>query len=376
MHLGRHSDTSLLSEVTAAANGALVAIVTGDDSPAAIISHVRSILELKDEIRTLGGEDGMGARDPAFSRIITRSPLMLGLFKAVERVARSPLAVLVAGESGVGKELVARAIHDLSRREGAFVPVNVAGLDDTLFADTLFGHLKGAYTEADSKRRGLVREADGGTLFLDEIGDVGPEAQVKLLRFLQEGEFYPLGSDKPDQSSARLVMATNADLLAKVREGSFRADLYYRLMIHYIAIPPLRERREDIPLLVEKFAETAAATLGRPAPKRLDGFLAAIEGWAFPGNVRELFSLVHGAMSWTEGGTLPAAYASDYIRSMEGKAISTDAKAATTLEEMTDRHIREALRRSGGNQSVAAMLLGISQSTISRRINGKAMKDA
>ena len=411
LHLGDRSDAALLNDVIAVAGGALVAIVTGDDNPAtivecmkrgafdylpkpissarlaAIIGHVRSILELKREIRMLGGETGEASRDPAFSRIVTRSPLMLGLFKAIERVARSPLAVLVSGESGAGKELVARSIHDLSRREGAFVAVNIAGLDDTLFADTLFGHVKGTYTGAEGKRRGLVREADAGTLFLDEIGDIGPEAQVKLLRFLQEGEFYPLGSDRPEKSSARLVMASNADLLAKVREGDFRADLYYRLMIHNIAVPPLRERREDIPLLVDHFAREAAATLGRKPPRRTEAFLAAIEGYSFPGNVRELFSLVHGAMSWAEGGTLPASYAADYIRSR--KAASTAAKEPghgladafsdregrfLSLDEVTDRHIEEALRRSGGNQSTAALLLGISQSTISRRQAGRTMK--
>jgi DNA-binding NtrC family response regulator len=411
--LGDRSGAPLLSDVIAAAGGALVAVVTADERPGSIvecmkrgafdyltkpisparlmtiIGHVRSIAELRQEVSNLGGESGRGARNPAFSRILTKSPLMLGLFKALERVARSPLAVLVAGESGVGKELVARAIHDLSKRPGAFVPVNVAGLDDTLFADTLFGHNKGAYTGAEGKRLGLVREAKDGTLFLDEIGDLGSEAQVKLLRFLQDGEFYPLGSDKPERGSARLVMATNADLLAKVREGSFRADLYYRLTIHYVAVPPLRERREDIPMLVEKFAEDAAEALGRPAPKRVDGFLRAIEGWSFPGNIRELFSLVHGAMSWAEGSTLPAAYALDYIRS--ARAASSSAEAAfsgtppaavpsdepfPTLEEMTERHIQEALRRSGGNQSMAARLLGISQSTISRRLSEIAMKNA
>jgi DNA-binding NtrC family response regulator len=410
---GDRSGVSLLSDVIAASKGALIAVVTGDDRPITIvesmkrgafdyltkpvsparlmtiINHVRSIAELRCEVRTLNGDAGKGSRNPAFSRILTKSPLMLGLFKAIERVARSPLAVLVTGESGVGKELVARAIHDLSSQEGAFVPVNVAGLDDNLFADTLFGHTKGAYTGAEGKRLGLVREADHGTLFLDEIGDIGPEAQVKLLRFLQDGEFYPLGADKPAQSSARLVLATNVDLLTKVRAGSFRADLYYRLTIHNIVIPPLRERREDLPLLVEKFAQDAAATLDRPAPQRFDGFLAAIQDWPFPGNIRELFSLVHGAMSWAEGSTLPAAYAKNYIHSLRAKMDTSDAGVHVqtgdfadtegrfpSLDAVEERHIREALRRSGGNQSMAAHLLGISQSTISRRLGGKTMKYA
>lgn len=397
LNLGDRWGSALISDVLAAGQGALVTVVTADERPATIvecmkrgafdyvakpispsrlttiIGHVRSILDLKREVRLLGGDADLSSRNPAFSRIVTRSPLMFALFKTIERVARSPLAVLVTGESGVGKELVSRAIHDLSRREGAFIPVNMAGLDDTLFADTLFGHVKGAYTGAEGKRRGLVREADDGTLFLDEIGDIGPEAQVKLLRFLQDGEFYPLGADKSEKSSARLVLATNADLYRKVQEGTFRADLYYRLVIHYIAVPPLRERREDIPLLVEKFAADAAAAFDRPVPRRLNGFLAAIEGWSFPGNVRELFALVHRAMSLAESGTLSASYALEYLRSQKASTERLPSKGSSdegpfpTLEEITDRHIRRALARSGGNQSLAAQLLGISQSTISRK---------
>jgi Response regulator containing CheY-like receiver, AAA-type ATPase, and DNA-binding domains len=410
--LGDRSGSSLLSDVMALKRDAIIVVVTADERPATvvdcmkrgafdyltkpisparlitIISHVRSIAELKRKLRSLV-DDGSGEpiRDPAFSRILTGSPLMLGMFKTIERIAPSPLAVLVAGESGTGKELVSRAIHDLSRREGAFVPVNVAGLDDSIFADTLFGHMKGAYTGAEGRRMGLVREAANGTLFLDEIGDLGPEAQVKLLRFLQDGEYYPLGSDKPERSSARLVLATNVDLLGKVREGKFRADLYYRLTIHHIAIPPLRARREDIPLLVERFASDAAAALGRPPLRHTDSFVAAIRDWPFPGNVRELFALVNGAMSMSEGSSLSVAYALEYLRSHRDEATNIggsiqryeeadESGPFLTLEQVTERHIQAALRRSGGNQSAAARLLGVSQSTISRRLVDQAMKNA
>ncbi len=412
LDLGDRWDADLLSDVIAAGNGALVTVVTADDRPATvvesmkrgafdyiakpvppsrlmmIITHVRSIIELQKEVRILAGEAEEWAREPAFARIITRSPRMFGIFRIMRRIARSPLAVLVAGESGVGKELVSRAIHDLSGRTGAFIPVNVAGLDDTLFADTLFGHVKGAYTGAEGRRGGLVREADGGTLFLDEVGDIGTDAQVKLLRFLQDGEFYPLGADRSEHSSARLVLATNADLFRKVQDGSFRADLYYRLAIHYISVPALRERREDIPLLVEKFALDAAVSLGRAVPKRLDAFLAAIQGWDFPGNVRELFALVNGAMTLAEGDALPASYAVEYLRTQRSRTANDDLRGADpiaapaadeiglegrfpTLEEVTDRHIRAALDRCNGNQSQAAQLLGISQSTISRKLMRK-----
>jgi DNA-binding NtrC family response regulator len=416
--LADREGTELLSDVIAIAGSALVAIVTGDSRPETIVDcmkrgafdyvpkpaalsrflaifrHVRSVKELRQEINMLREEGESGERNPAFSRIVTRSSLMFELFRSVERVARSPFAVLIAGESGVGKELVARAVHDLSGRDGAFVPVNVAALDDALFSDTLFGHVRGAYTGAEGKRRGLVVEAERGTLFLDEIGDIGPESQAKLLRFLQEGEFYPLGSDKPEKSAARLVMATNADLSGKVRQGTFRADLFYRLMIHPVAIPPLRARREDIPLLVEKFAIDAATALSRPIPRSTEAFLAALDGWQFPGNVRELSSLVHGAVSRMEGGVLPASYALDYIQSVSrrtsdpcdcGSRNPDDPALAPvffapdgrflTIDEITDRQIRAALKKSADNQSLAARLLGISQSTVSRWLDSHPMKN-
>jgi len=408
------SGLPLLADVIAASRGGSVALMTGDDRPETIVEcmrrgafdfaakpvslsrflaifmHVRELAELKHQVKLLSGEDDAQAKNPAFAPIITKSPLMLELFREIKRISRSPHAVLVIGESGVGKELVARAIHELSGREGAFITVNVAGLDDALFSDTLFGHFKGAYTGADAKRKGLVREAERGTLFLDELGDIQPESQAKLLRFLQNGEFYPLGADKPEQSAARIVTATNADLQAKVRAGTFRADLYFRLMIHCVSIPPLRERREDIPLLVEKFSHDAAESLGREAPEQAEGFIAALEDWPFPGNVRELYAIVHGAMVHAENGILPPAYALEYMRTSAGD-LARDATGKKTelpataipfaltpavseseplprLDDVIDHYITEALRRSGGNQTIAARMLAISQSTISRHL--------
>jgi DNA-binding NtrC family response regulator len=398
---------ALLSDVLTASGGALVSVVGAGGKPELIVDcvkrgafdyvarplspsrlldilqHARSITRMRVDARPPAGQESEGTRNGAFARILTRSPLMLGLFKATERVATSPFAVLLQGESGVGKDLISRAIHDLSRRCGAFVPVNVAGLDDALFSDTLFGHRRGAYTGAQASRRGLVCAAEGGTLFLDEIGDIGPESQAKLLRFLQDGEFYPLGADEPERSTARLVLATNVDLLARMRAGAFREDLYYRLKIHSLAVPPLRQRREDIPLLVREFVADAARATGRPAPHRLEAFIQAVAGWSFPGNVRELFSLVNGAMVWAEEGELPARYAMEHIRAIQGElppAQCVESPAADgsfpTLEQVTDRHVREALRRCGGNQSAAARLLGISQSTISRKLGRASTQNA
>src|SRR5512138_73556 len=233
----------------------------------------------------------------AFSAIVTADRGMLSLFAYVEAVAGSPQPLLITGESGVGKELIARAAHTLSGCRGKLVTVNVAGLDDTVFSDTLFGHLRGAFTGAEQVRRGMVEEAADGTLFLDEIGDLSIPSQVKLLRLLQEGEFFPLGSDQPKRLSARVIVATHQNLAEKEGAGTFRRDLYYRLRTHQVQIPPLRERAGDIPLLLDHFLAEAAHALGKkkPTPPReLAQFLAT---YSFPGNVRELKAMVYDAVS-------------------------------------------------------------------------------
>ncbi|MGB2688145.1 MAG: sigma-54 dependent transcriptional regulator, partial [Desulfobacterales bacterium] len=177
----------------------------------------------------------------AFSKIVTNSAGMRSIFQYIEAISKSPRPVLITGETGVGKELVAKAVHALSHREGDFVPVNVAGLDDNIFSDTLFGHKKGAFTGAEQARSGLIEQASGGTLFLDEIGDLSAPSQVKLLRLLQDGDFFPLGSDVAKGSNARIIVATNQDLDWLKSSGRFRKDLYYRLCDHHIHVPPLRE---------------------------------------------------------------------------------------------------------------------------------------
>jgi DNA-binding NtrC family response regulator len=347
-------------------------------SPARIMSllaHAKENIKLRALLEPMNP----ALRSPAFSRIVTRSPLMLGLFQTIERLGPSPLPVLVYGESGTGKELIARAIHDISGRNGPFVPVNVAGLDGSLFSDVLFGHAKGAYTGADGARPGLVRRAEGGTLFMDEIGDISPESQVKLLRFLQDGEYYPLGSDKPERSACRVVLATHVDLAEAVKAGRFRADLYYRLMIHIVTIPPLRDRKEDIPLLVEHFSRQAAEHLKRPPPPADPAFITALDSYSFPGNIRELSAVVYGAAADSGTGRPSIGYVRDYVARqradtvMDTKESCIDYPYVTgdrfpSLDQLELQHIREALRRSGGNQSAAAVLLGISQSTISRRL--------
>lgn len=202
----------------------------------------------------------------AFNGIVTRSERMRRIFQYLNAVACSPQPVMVTGETGTGKELAARAVHVASRRSGAFVAVNLAGLDDQIFSDTLFGHLKGAFTGADHKRDGLIARAAGGTLFLDEIGDLQPGSQVKLLRLLQDGDYFPLGSDIPHRCDARIVAASHHDLNGLQREHRFRPDLYYRLCTHKVHLPNLAERSEDIPLLLAHFLTEAARDMNRKVP--------------------------------------------------------------------------------------------------------------
>ncbi len=233
----------------------------------------------------------------AFSSIISADRGMQTIFAYVEAVAKSPQPLLITGESGVGKELLARAAHTLSDCKGPLVSVNVAGLDDTVFADTLFGHLRGAFTGADQPRKGMIEEATDGTLFLDEIGDLSIASQVKLLRLLQEGEYFPLGSDRPKRLKARIVVATHCDLVEREAQGSFRRDLYYRLRTHRIHVPPLRERKGDIPLLLDYFLAEAARDLDKKKPTPPRELTQLLSTYAFPGNVRELRSMVYDAVS-------------------------------------------------------------------------------
>jgi DNA-binding NtrC family response regulator len=310
----------------------------------------------------------------AFANVVTGDRTMHAIFSYVEAVAPSPQPLLISGESGVGKELIARAAHRLSGCSGPLVAVNVAGLDDTVFADTLFGHLRGAYTGADQNRRGMIEEAADGTLFLDEIGDLSIPSQVKLLRLLQEGEYFPLGSDRPKRLKARIIVASHRDLA-----GGFRRDLYYRLRTHRIHVPPLRERLSDIPLLVDHFLDEAARTLGkkRPtAPRELTQLLAT---YRFPGNIRELKAMVYDAVSVHRQKVLsldsfikaigpgPAAGAAPTSTPPE-RSIFAGVERLPTFSEAAELLVVEAMARADGNQTIAARLLGISQPALSKRL--------
>lgn len=358
-----------------------------------LVSSVRKAAEmhsLRSEVSSLKQHlltDRLEHED-AFASIITRSNKMRGIFHYLEAVAGTGQPVLICGETGVGKELVARAVHELSDRKGAFIAVNVAGLDDLMFSDTLFGHKKGAYTGADQKRDGLLLQAGDGTLFLDEIGDINEASQIKLLRLLQEQEYYRLGSDLPMKSGARLVFATNCDLQQMITEHSFRKDLYYRLRAHQVQIPPLRERPEDIPLLLDHFLETAAIALNKKKPTpppELAHYLAAYD---FPGNIREFQSMVFDAVTRHQKGMLSMDCFMPMIamkQSIGNKHPSSGAAVLSspvdvfhvkqgnfpTLKDAEVFLIDQALQLANGNQGIAASYLGITRQALNKRLSRK-----
>jgi DNA-binding NtrC family response regulator len=315
------------------------------------------------------------------SEIVTCSARMRSIFQYVEAIAASPRPLLITGETGVGKELVARAVHRLSRRKGAFVAVNVAGLDDNVFADTLFGHKKGAFTGAEQARGGLLEQAAGGTLFLDEIGDLSHASQVKLLRLLQDGEYFPLGSDLAKRSDARVVVATNQDLNTLQTSGGFRKDLYYRLCDHHLHVPPLRERMEDLPLLLNHFLEKASTTLGKSRPTPPEELPTLLSTYHFPGNLRELESMVFDSVGSHRSGKLsmdvfkshifqkPSAADKSLPQQVQREGVSVSfSERLPTLKELEQNLVDEAMRRAGGNQSIAALSLGITRQALNKRL--------
>jgi DNA-binding NtrC family response regulator len=309
----------------------------------------------------------------AFRGIITQDPAMQAVFAYVQAVARSGQPVLITGETGTGKDLIARAIHDLSGRDGAFVPMNTAGMDDTMLSDSLFGHRRGAFTGATDVRPGLVLSASAGTLFLDEIGDLSAVSQVKLLRLLQDGDYYPLGSDLPKKSTARIIAATSADLDDLQHRGLFRKDLFYRLKAHLIDLPPLRARVGDLPLLLQHFTRLAANDLGRASCIITDDLVALLADHSFPGNVRELRSLVYDAVCRTPDGeplsTIPfrAAIRNSHTADTATHSV-TFPPVLPTVAEMQDLLVKEALRRARGNQAQAATMLGITRQALNKRL--------
>jgi DNA-binding NtrC family response regulator len=317
----------------------------------------------------------------AFGEFSTNDPAMLTLFKYVEAIAPGDACVLISGETGVGKELLARAIHRLSGRTGEFVAVNVSGLDDAIFADTLFGHRKGGFTGAVEARAGLFQHAAAGTLLLDEIGDLSMASQIKLLRLLQEREYYQVGSDEVKTSTARVVASTLCNLSERVASGTFRQDLFFRLQGHHIHIPPLRDRLQtDLAALVDKFLTKAAGRLRKPRPTPPPKLLPLLQTYDFPGNVRELESMIDDAVSRHDRGVLSLGSLREYITGRPAgghRASEVIARQSETLvfpprlpslREVAQALIDEALSRVNGNQSLAAQMLGISPQALNQRL--------
>jgi len=322
-----------------------------------------------------------------FAPIISTSSKMRSIFQYTEVIARTRQPIIVTGETGTGKELMARAIHQLSERKGELVALNVAGLDDIMFSDTLFGHKKGAFTGADQAREGMIARADGGTLFLDEIGDLNESSQIKLLRLLQEQEYYPVGSDVIKKSDARIVLATNRNLQSLIAEGKFRKDLYFRLFAHQIEIPPLRERLEDIPLLLDHFLAAAAKECNKKKPKPPAELVTLLQLYTYPGNIREMEALVFDAVAQHVSGILSMERFRKLIENehpdmQSAPPLLTEKNSLTavfghfpTIREVEERMIDEAMKLAKGNQGMAASLLGMTRQTLNNRLKVAAMAE-
>jgi two-component system, NtrC family, response regulator AtoC len=305
--------------------------------------------------------------------IVGSAPAMLSVYKTVAHVAPTTATLLIVGESGTGKELVARAIHAKSPRANKpFVAVNCAALPESILESELFGHERGSFTGATATKRGLFEEATGGTLFLDEIGEISPKMQVQLLRVLQEGEIRRIGATETIKVDVRVVAATNRDLKGELAAGRFREDLFFRLQVVTVRVPPLRERKGDIPVLVRHFLARHAERLGRPVPRVAPEVIEALEAYDFPGNVRELSHLVERSMLLAREGVVTAAdLPTEVTRSWQGTASAAAGSGSLaddwpTLGVLDRRYIDRVLSRTGGNKTRAAEMLGIDRRTLNR----------
>ena len=308
----------------------------------------------------------------AFGEVLGQSPTMLALYEQLQRVASSDAAVLITGESGTGKELVARSIHASSRRaKQPFVAVNCAALSETLLESELFGHVKGAFTDARGERRGLFMEADRGTLLLDEMGEMPMSMQVKLLRALEERKARPVGSDKETSFDVRVICATNRDLESAVADGRFREDLYYRINVIGLELPPLRSRGTDILRLAEHFQKQFVAAENKPIVGLADGVAEKLLSYSWPGNVRELRNVMQRAVALTRYNKITVEDLPDKVRDFQGGTVfigGLDPSELVSMEEIERRYIAHVLEACGGNQTQAARILGLDRKTIYRKL--------
>ncbi len=332
--------------------------------------------ELRDENRAL--REALGKRYE-YNNVVAQSGKMQAVLALVERVAATNATVLLGGESGVGKDLIARAIHEHSQRaSGPFVKINSTAIPENLLESELFGYEKGAFSGATTSKPGKFELADKGTLFLDEIGDVPPATQVKLLRVLQDREFERLGGTRTIKVDVRLIAATNRDLRAAIEEGAFREDLYYRLNVVAIDIPPLREHKEDIPALANFFLEKFARESNQPVRTLKPEALRKLIDYHWPGNVRELENIVTRAATLAANAVLDAGdihFDSESSSRRSGASLSPVLPPGMTIEKWEEEMIREALRQANGNKSQAARALGLSRNALRYRLSKMGVPD-
>ena len=334
---------------------------------AALLQRIETALELSTAPKETTQE-----QNDAFNRnhIIGRSQGLTDVLNTIARIAKTNASVLITGESGTGKELIAEAIHINSQRaKHPFVKVNLGGISQSLFESKMFGQKKGGFTDASADRTGRFEMADKGTIFLDEIGDLDLSCQVKLLRVLQDQTFEVLGDSRPRKTDIRVVSATNADLRKMVNERTFREDLFYRINLITVKLPALRERREDIPLLVRHFADRQAETNGLPRTEFSADAMQFLSRLPYPGNIRELKNLVERTILVSGKPTLDASdFDAQYIRHNDQKAAESTSFIGMTLDEIERQTILQALERHKGNLSQVAMALGISRAALYRRL--------
>ncbi len=336
------------------------------DHLSAVVRKALEVRHLRDENQKLREELG---RRYTFDNIVGRSSPMQEIFATVMRVAPTRATVLLAGESGVGKDLIARAIHFHSpRRERPLVKINCTALPENLMESELFGYEKGAFTGANVSKPGKFEQADTGTVFLDEIGDVPPSVQVKLLRVLQERELERLGSNKTRHIDVRVIAATNQDLRAALEQGTFREDLYYRLNVVPIEIPPLRERKQDIPFLAEHFVEKLAADTGSRVESITQAAIERLMTYHWPGNVRELENVIERSLVMCSGSTLDAADIKMDVPRSRAASGELSLPEGMSLDQYQQELIRQALKKADGNKSQAARLLGLTRNALRYRL--------
>jgi DNA-binding NtrC family response regulator len=295
------------------------------------------------------------------SDLVGRDPAMIEVYKRVGQLAASRVNALIRGETGTGKGIVARTIHYNSPEASQpFISVNCTALPETLLESELFGHVRGAFTGAVSDRKGRFALAGRGTIFLDEVGDTSPEFQAKLLKVIEEREYYPVGADRPERTEARVIAATHRDLESEIEAGRFRSDLYYRLRIVEVVLPPLRERPSDIPLLAVHFVRCASMELHHPQPRISEDALAALLRHDWPGNVRELENCLTRAFVLASGGVIRSEHLGLMVRERDAS------EGFPTLEALEAEHVARALALTGGNRTRAAEILGISKPRLYR----------